>query len=118
MNVNFTKDGQTRFVKIGFSWTIFFFGALAFLHRAQYKLALGFFLATKLVYLVAGFIALLVVEEIGPAQVIGLIVASAVAGYVGNKYSGRNYVKNGWTPDANFPVEWNNGLLPTMAADH
>jgi hypothetical protein len=44
MNAQFTKNGLTKEVKIGFSWTIFFFGWIALLIRKQYGYAaLSFF---------------------------------------------------------------------------
>jgi hypothetical protein len=39
MNAQFTKNGFTKEVKIGFSWTIFFFGWIALLIRKQYGYA-------------------------------------------------------------------------------
>jgi len=39
MKIKFNKNGLTKEVKVGFSWTIFFFGALALLIRKQYGLA-------------------------------------------------------------------------------
>lgn len=116
MIVMFTKKDASRFVKTGFSWTIFFFGALALLWRAQWKLAIGFFLATNLLYLLVGFITLFITQEVGAAQFFGYIISSATAGYFGNRMSGRSYVKNGWTPDNNFPAEWSDGLPLAAAA--
>jgi hypothetical protein len=39
MHIKFQKNGVTREVKHGFSWTIFCFGAAALLVRRQYGLA-------------------------------------------------------------------------------
>lgn len=39
MHIKFQKSGLTKEVKVGFSWTIFFFGALALIIRKQYGLA-------------------------------------------------------------------------------
>ena len=44
MKVKFTKNGITQTVKVGFSWTVFFFGWVALLIRKQYVYAaVGFF---------------------------------------------------------------------------
>ena len=39
MHAQFTKNGLTKEVKIGFSWTIFCFGWIALLIRKQYSYA-------------------------------------------------------------------------------
>lgn len=44
MHAKFIKNSLTKEVKIGFSWTVFFFGALALLIRKQYGAAVISFL--------------------------------------------------------------------------
>jgi hypothetical protein len=44
MNVRFQKNSITREVKIGFSWTMFFFGGLPLIARGMWKHVLLFLL--------------------------------------------------------------------------
>lgn len=108
-NIHFHKNGQTRFVKHGFSWQLFFFGPLALLMRGQWPLALmcaGFLYAT---YFVVGLAILLVLNptEDWVAQTWAILIACGLVGHFGNRISARSYVKNGWMPVADFPADWN-----------
>jgi hypothetical protein len=42
MNVIFSKNGIQRQVKVGFSWTVFFFGIFALAYRRQFGFAFLF----------------------------------------------------------------------------
>jgi len=112
-NIHFHKNGQTRFVKHGFSWQLFFFGPLALLMRGQWPLALlcaGFLFAT---YLIVGLAILLVLNpaEDWVAQTWAILIACGLVGHFGNRISARSYVKKGWAPVADFPADWNTPQL-------
>ena len=108
MNIHFHKNGQTRFVKHGFSWQIFCFGPIAFLMRSQYLLDAACAAAMYAAYMLTAFIVITVLDlDVEPAHFLGVIAACSLVGYVGNRISARSYVKNGWAPVADFPADWN-----------
>ena len=113
-NIHFTKNNQTRFVKHGFSWQLFFFGPLAFLMRGQWPLALAcsVFLVAG-VCLVAAFLILAFDAPDGMVDVLSLVIPCALVGHFGNRISARSYVKNGWAPVDTFPSDWN---IPQLIA--
>lgn len=113
MNIHFAKNNQTRFVKHGFSWQIFFFGPIAFLMRGQWPLALICLVAMYATYFAVGIAILLVLNpaEDWVAQAWGILAACGLAGKFGNRVSARSYVKNGWVPVADFPADWNSPQL-------
>lgn len=108
MNIYFSKNNQTRFVKHGFSWQVFFFGPITFVMRNQYLLAGACAVAMYGIYLLVGFITIFVFDpEVELAQLLGVLAACGLAGYFGNRFSARSYVKDGWMPVADFPGDWN-----------
>lgn len=108
MNIHFHKNGQTRFVKHGFSWQIFCFGPIAFLMRSQYLLAAACAAAMYAAYMLMAFIVIMVLDlNDEPVHFLGVAAACTLVGYFGNRFSARSYVKNGWAPVADFPVDWN-----------
>jgi len=108
MNIHFSKNNQTRFVKHGFSWQIFFFGPIAFAMRSQFLLAAACAGAMYAVFMATGFITIMVFDlDVEPARFLGIAAACSLAGYFGNRFSARSYVKNGWAPVADFPADWN-----------
>ena len=112
MNIHFHKNGQTRFVKHGFSWQIFCFGPIAFLMRSQYLLAAACAAAMYAAYMLTAFIVITVLDlDVEPAHFLGVIAACSLVGYVGNRISARSYVKNGWVPVADFPSDRNTPQL-------
>ncbi|WP_418120008.1 hypothetical protein [Variovorax sp. 350MFTsu5.1] len=119
MNIHFTKNNQTRFVKHGFSWQIFFFGPIAFAMRSQFLLAAACAGAMYAAYMLTGFITIVVFDlsdEV--ARVLAIAAACSLVGYFGNRFSARSYVKNGWKPVADFPADWNTPqLIPPNATD-
>ncbi|MNL00139.1 hypothetical protein D3C87_1205610 [compost metagenome] len=119
MNIHFTKNNQTRFVKHGFSWQLGLFGPIAFLMRGQWPLALA-----CSVFLVAGFclvtafLILVFDAPDGIVDLLSIVIPCALVGHFGNRISARSYVKNGWAPVADFPPDWNiPQLIATKAAD-
>lgn len=108
MNIHFTKNNQTRFVKHGFSWQIFFFGPIAFLMRSQFLLAAACAAAMYATFLVTAFTTIMVFDlDEEPVYLLGVLAACSLVGYFGNRLSARSYVKNGWVPVADFPTGWN-----------
>lgn len=115
MNIHLSKDNQTRFVKHGFSWQLFFFGPLALLMRGQWPLALlcaGFLCVTYLV-VALGILLVLSPAEDWVAQAWAILIACGLVGHFGNRISARSYVKNGWVPVDTFPADWN---MPPLIA--
>ena len=95
MNIHFTKNNQTRFVKHGFSWQIFFFGPIAFVMRSQFLLAVACAGAMFATYMLTGFITIMVFDlDEKPALFFGVIAACSLVAYFGNRFSARSYVKN------------------------
>jgi len=119
MNIHFSKNNQTRFVKHGFSWQIFFFGPIAFAMRSQFLLAAACAGAMYAAFLATGFITIMVFDlDVEPARFLGIAAACSLAGYFGNRFSARSYVKNGWVPVDTFPADWNvPPLIAPKAAD-
>lgn len=77
MNVKFKNPaGVLREVKIGFSWTIFFFGGFPFLFRGLPLHAVGFIIAS-----------------IATWGISNLIMA-----FIGNKMTAKYYLENGYLP--------------------
>jgi hypothetical protein len=108
MNIHFAKNNQTRFVKHGFSWQIFFFGPIAFLMRSQFLLAAACAAAMYATFMLMGLITIMVFDlDLEPARFLGVAAACSLVGYFGNRFSARSYVKNGWTPVSEFPADWN-----------
>lgn len=108
MNIHFTKNNQTRFVKHGFSWQLSLFGPIAFLMRGQWPLALlcSVFLVVG-VFLVAAFLILVFDAPDGMVDLLSVGIPCALVGHFGNRISARSYIKNGWVPVADFPADWN-----------
>ncbi len=107
-NIHFTRDNQTRFVKHGFSWQIFFFGPIAFAMRSQFLLAAACAGAMYAAFMATGFITIMVFDlDVEPARFLGIAAACSLVGYFGNRFSARSYVKNGWVPVGDFPADWN-----------
>lgn len=118
-NIHFHKNGQTRYVKHGFSWQLSFFGPIAFLMRAQWPLALlcSAFLVAGFC-LVGGFLILVFDAPDTVVDLLSIAVPCALVGNFGNRISARSYVKNGWLPVGNFPHDWNMPpLLPAVRAN-
>ena len=114
-NIHFHKNGQTRFVKHGFSWQLCFFGPLAFLMRGQWPLALlcsAFLIACAAV--VVAFLILVFDAPDAIVDLLAIVIPCALVGQFGNRLSARSYVKSGWLPVADFPRDWNMPpLLPS-----
>ena len=113
-NIVFARNNQTRYVKHGFSWQIFFFGPLAFFMRSQPILAILHLVIAIAIYFVAAVAATFVFPD-EVAMGIGLVVAFTTSGYFGNRFSARSYVKNGWLPVGDFPADWNTPKLIDVA---
>ena len=84
MHARFKKNGLTREVKAGFSWTVFFFGFVPFAFRQQWGWFCGMF--------VLGFMTF------------GL--SSIVMAFFANKITARWLVENGWTTADPTPASW------------
>ena len=87
MHVRFVKNRMSREVKVGFSWTVFFFGPFPFAFRGQWGWAL--------------FTAVLCFLTWGLA---GMLMA-----FFANRITGRSLAENGWficNPEA-VPPSWN-----------
>jgi hypothetical protein len=114
MNIYFTKNKQTRFVRHGFSWQIFCFGPLVFVMRNQPVLAALCFAVTYGLYMAVGSLTLLLFDPgMAFAHLVGFIAGCTAVGCGGNRFSARAYVKNGWVPVADFPADWN---VPPLVA--
>lgn len=112
MNIHFSMNNQTRFVKHGFSWQIFFFGPIAFAMRSQFVLAAACAGAMYAAYMATGFITIMVFDlDVEPARFFGIAAACGLVGYFGNRLSAHSYVKNGWVPVTDFPADWNTPQL-------
>ena len=108
MNIHFTKNAQTRFVKHGFSWQIFCFGPIALLMRSQFLLAAACAGAMYATFMVTGFTLIMLFDlDLEPTRFLGVAAACTLVGYFGNRFSARSYVKNGWQPVGDFPADWN-----------
>ncbi|RYF49985.1 MAG: hypothetical protein EOO27_32545 [Comamonadaceae bacterium] len=118
-NIYFKKNGQTRYVKHGFSWQLAFFGPLAFLMRGQWPLALACIGFIAACFLAVGLTISIIWDPESEVllELVALVVPWALMGQYGNRISARSYIKNGWFPVAAFPLEWNiPPILPTAAA--
>ena len=97
MVVTFTHpSGITRQIKVGFSWTHFFFGAIPFLFRSQWKLF----------FIWVGITIVLFFFTFVPA-----LIPSIVLCFIGNKLSAKDLLLSGYKPtdDAAWQsakVEW------------
>ena len=80
MHIKFQKNGLTKEVKVGFSWTIFLFGWLALAIRKQYGAAIISILLFNLPVLYYMF--------------------------AGNKLLARDLAENGWTTTDKTPESW------------
>ena len=80
MHIKFNKNGLTKEVKIGFSWTIFCFGWMALAIRGQY---------------VPAFISFLTFN-----------MASFYFMFAGNRMLARHLIENGWTSKEAMPANW------------
>lgn len=84
-HVHFQKNGISREVKAGFSWTVFFFGAFPFAFRGQW----GWFFLTILLCVCTWGLA-------------GFVIA-----FFANKITARWLAENGWKVTAgNPPPSW------------
>lgn len=116
-NIHFQKDGQTHYVKHGFSWQLALFGPIAYFWRAQYLLALVSVPLLYIAYMLVGVVTILVLDlNEDFATLIGLVAVCGLHGAFGNRFSARSYVKNGWRPVSDFPEDWNRPpVLPAAA---
>ena len=80
MHIKFNKNGLTKEVKIGFSWTIFFFGWMALAIRGQYVPAL--------------------------ISMFTFNMASFYFMFAGNRLLARQLVESGWTSAEKMPESW------------
>ena len=80
MHIKFNKNGLTKEVKVGFSWTIFFFGWMALAIRGQYVPALISFLSFNM--------------------------ASFYFMFSGNRLLARQLIEDGWIAIDNTPNQW------------
>lgn len=80
MHIKFKKSGITKEVKVGFSWTIFFFGWIALAIRGQY---------------VAAFISF-----------ITLNIAACYYMFAANRLLARKLVADGWVSLEELPAQW------------
>ena len=80
MHIKFQKNGLTKEVKVGFSWTIFCFGWMALAIRGQYVPALISFLTFNM--------------------------ASFYFMFAGNRLLAFQLVENGWTTNEKKPESW------------
>lgn len=80
MHIKFQKNGLTKEVKVGFSWTIFFFGWMALAIRGQYVAALISFVTFNF----AGFYYM----------------------FAANRLLARQLVGDGWTAIETLPKQW------------
>ena len=111
-NIVFAKNNQTRYVKHGWSWQIALFGPLALLMRSQIPLAIAAFAAMVAIYFASGVVTILLLDlHEDLAIILGLSASNGAAGYYGNRFSARSYVKNGWVPVDRFPADWNTPKL-------
>lgn len=80
MHIKFQKNGIKKEVKVGFSWTVFFFGWFALAIRGQYVPAiLGFFTFN---------------------------LSSLYFMFAANRLLARNMVENGWVALEPMPASW------------
>lgn len=80
MHIKFKKNNLTKEVKVGFSWTIFFFGWMALAIRGQYVPALISFITLN----IAGFYYM----------------------FAGNRLLARKLVVDGWIAIEELPKQW------------
>jgi hypothetical protein len=90
MNVQLKNDaGVTRQVKVGFSWTAFFFGGIPFFFRGL-PMHGGLYV---------GLVILLIAGAPKEHQLKALVqVANIVLGFLMNKLTVQYYLKNGYKP--------------------
>lgn len=86
MEIVFTKGRLARTVKVGYSWTVAFFGPITFAVRGQWGMAIFTGILNLITYGLAGF------------------VIAALA----NRSTARWLVENGWEPDEgqDMPADW------------
>ena len=80
MHIKFRKNGVVKEVKVGFSWTIFFFGWMALAIRGQYVHALISFVTFNF----AGFYYM----------------------FAGNRLLARQLASKGWVSIEDLPEQW------------
>lgn len=80
MHIKFKKNRLTKEVKVGFSWTIFFFGWIALAIRGQYVPALISFFT--------------------------LNIAAFYYMFAANRLLARQLVRNGWFAIEDMPEQW------------
>lgn len=91
INLKNENTGKLTQNKIGFSWTVFFFGSLAPLFKGDIKwFAIMFFSQLVLAYLTAG---------------VGSFVLSFVFAFFYNKLRIQDLLKEGYTPADSFSEE-------------
>lgn len=95
MKVVFENNGITRNVKVGFSWTTFFFGGFALLFRKEIWEGLLLILATIILSMIL----------IGPFVPI-------IWSFFANKYTARKLISQGWKPTT--VVEGSQEALPSV----
>lgn len=88
MHVKFTKNGLSREVKAGFSWTVLFFGPFPFAFRGQW----GWFL----------FGMILAIATYG--------ISGLVLPFFANRLTARWLVEKGWRTDDAAAARW--GITP------
>jgi len=80
MHIKFNKNGLTKEVKVGFSWTIFCFGVLALLIRKQYGLA--------------------------AVSLFSFGLANFYFIFAANRMLARQLIEDGWTSTETMPAKW------------
>ena len=84
MNIRFQKNGLTKEVAVGFSWTVFFFGPLPFAFREQWII----------------FLAMLA------ANIVTSGIAGIIMAFFANKITARALIEDGWTTIDRTPISW------------
>lgn len=86
-NITFRKNGVRRNVKVGFSWTVLFFGPLAFMARGMW-----------------GMVAISWI-----AAMLTLGISVFIIPFYANKWYGRWLAENGWETLEPTPARWGIG---------
>lgn len=92
MHVRFTKNGLTREVKAGFSWTVLFFGAFPFLFRGQW----GWFILSAILGFATFGLSMLVMP------------------FFANRLTARWLAERGWQVTDPAAKRW--GINPSLVA--
>lgn len=90
MHIKFRKNGLTREVKAGFSWTVLFFGPFPFLFRSQWGWFVGSFLLAWLTFGLSNF----------------------VMAFFANRLTARWLTENGWQTKDQAAGRW--GIEPVL----